>query len=62
MVLDIVASKRGQEPDFAMIELFAGECFMPLCYGGGVRTVDQAARIFDLEWRRYAYNLPRWTT
>lgn len=48
MVIDIVASKRGQEPDYAMIELFAGECFMPLCYGGGVRTVEQAARIFSL--------------
>ena len=48
MVLDIVASRRGQDPDYAMIELFAGECFMPLCYGGGVRTVEQAARIFDL--------------
>lgn len=48
MVLDIVSSKRGQEPDYAMIELFAGECFMPLCYGGGVRSVEQAARIFDL--------------
>ena len=48
MVLDIVASKHGREPDYAMIELFAGECFMPLCYGGGVSTVEQAARIFDL--------------
>lgn len=48
MVLDIVASKMGQEPDYATIELFAGECFMPLCYGGGVRTVEHAARIFDL--------------
>lgn len=48
MVLDIVASKRRQEPDYAMIELFAGECFMPLCYGGGVSTVEQAARIFEL--------------
>lgn len=48
MVLDIVASKYGREPDYAMIELFAGECFMPLCYGGGVSTVEQAARIFDL--------------
>ena len=48
MVLDIVASKRCQDPDYAMIELIAGECFMPLCYGGGVRSVEQAARIFDL--------------
>lgn len=56
MVLDIVASKRGQEPDYAMIELFAGECFMPLCYGGGVRSVDQAARIFDLGVEKISLN------
>lgn len=48
MVLDIVASKRRHEPDYFMIEQFAGECFMPLCYGGGIQTLDQAARIFDL--------------
>ena len=48
MVLDIEASKQGKEPDYALIEQFAGECFMPLCYGGGVRTVEQAQRLFAL--------------
>jgi cyclase len=48
MVLDIVASKEGMEPDYRMIGQFAGECFMPLCYGGGIRTLDQAKRVFDL--------------
>jgi len=48
MVLDIVASKEGQEPDYRMIELFAGECFMPLCYGGGIKTMEQADRIFNM--------------
>jgi cyclase len=48
MVLDIVASKRGQEPDYATLELIAGECFMPMCYGGGVESINQAARIFNL--------------
>lgn len=48
MVLDIVASKEGKEPDYRMIELFAGECFMPLCYGGGIRTLKQADRIFNM--------------
>ena len=46
MVLDIIASKEKREPDYALIEQFAGECFMPLAYGGGVRTVKQAQRIF----------------
>ncbi len=48
IVLDIAASKLGREPDYATIELIAGECFMPLCYGGGVHSVDQAAHLFDL--------------
>ncbi len=48
MVLDIGASKVGRQPDYALIEQFAGECFMPLCYGGGVRTVDDAQRLFAM--------------
>jgi cyclase len=48
MVLDILASKEGREPNYNIIERIAGECFMPLCYGGGVRTVEQARRIFSL--------------
>lgn len=47
MVLDIEATRSGRGPDFSTIELFAGECFMPLSYGGGVRTLGDAARIFD---------------
>jgi imidazole glycerol-phosphate synthase subunit HisF len=48
MVLDITASKANREPDYSLIEQFASECFMPLAYGGGVRTVDQARRLFSL--------------
>lgn len=48
MVLDITASKERREPNYALIEEFAGECFMPLTYGGGVISVEQAARIFSL--------------
>lgn len=48
MVLDILASKNRQEPDYSLIELFAGECFMPLCYGGGVKNISQAEKIFEL--------------
>jgi len=48
MVLDITASKDRREPDYALIEQFAGECFMPLAYGGGIRTVEQAQKLFAL--------------
>ena len=46
MVLDITASKAGREPDYSLIDQIAGECFMPLTYGGGVKTILQAQRIF----------------
>lgn len=48
MVLDIDATRDNREPDFKMIENLAAECRMPLCYGGGVKTVEQAQRIFEL--------------
>jgi cyclase len=48
IVLDITATRERREPDYGLIERFAGECFMPLCYGGGIRTVDQAKRLSSL--------------
>jgi len=48
MVLDIDASVNGAEPDYALIAKLAAECRMPLCYGGGITTAEQAARIIDL--------------
>ncbi|KZR84998.1 HisA/HisF-related TIM barrel protein [Synechococcus sp. MIT S9504] len=47
-IFDIVASKKEREPDYDLIEQFAAECFMPLSYGGGIRNIDQARRIFSL--------------
>ncbi len=48
MVLDTTATKDSREPDYALIEQFAGECFMPLAYGGGIQTVEQAQKLFAL--------------
>lgn len=48
MVLDIDATRNGLPPDFALIAKLAAECRMPLCYGGGVTTAEQAARIIDM--------------
>jgi len=38
--VDITASAEGRRPDFALVDDFADECFMPLTVGGGVRTTD----------------------
>ena len=48
IVLDIGATTRGDRPDYRMIEDIAAESRMPLCYGGGVKTAEQAETIVGL--------------
>ena len=48
MVLDIDATVNRVAPDFGLIAKLAAECRMPLCYGGGVTTAQQAASIVDM--------------
>jgi cyclase len=48
IVLDIDATIKGREPNFQLISKLAVESQMPLCYGGGVTSIDQAVRIVDL--------------
>jgi cyclase len=48
MVVDIDASRHGRDPDYGLIANLASECRMPLCYGGGVKSVEQFDRIIGL--------------
>lgn len=48
IVLDIDATIENREPDYKMIANLAVECRMPLCYGGGIKTVEQAQKILGL--------------
>lgn len=45
---DIDATVLNTEPDYVLIEKLANQSRMPLCYGGGVKTVEQAQKIFGL--------------
>jgi cyclase len=47
-VFDIDATRLGHAPDYGMLQNLAFESRMPLCYGGGVKTVDQVKRIIGL--------------
>lgn len=46
ILLDTRASVDGCEPRFDMVRNVASECFMPLCYGGGITRVQQMERLF----------------
>lgn len=62
MVLDIDASQFGNEPDYQLIADLASECRMPLCYGGGVKTVEHVDRIIGLGVEKVAISSAAITT
>jgi cyclase len=45
IILDIDASREGREPNYELIAEMAGEAFMPVAYGGGIRNVEQIRRL-----------------
>lgn len=47
-VLDIGASRYDTGPDRQLIARMAAECFMPLCYGGGISKLEDARMLFQL--------------
>lgn len=47
-VLDITATRESREPNLALLAEMANECFMPLAYGGGIRSFEQAEALFKI--------------
>ena len=45
---DIDATVNNQEPNYVLIEKLANQSRMPLCYGGGIKKLEQALKIFSL--------------
>lgn len=45
IILDIDASREGREPDYDLVAEIAGECFMPVAFGGGIRTLDHVRKL-----------------
>lgn len=43
--LDITATIEKREPDYKFLTDVASQCFMPLCYGGGVKNLNQIEKI-----------------
>jgi len=40
IILDIKATVKKKRPNIELIKKIASECFMPLCYGGGITTLQ----------------------
>ena len=60
--LDIRASKNNYHPNLELLQEIANEAFMPMSYGGGIKTLEQAKSIFSIGFEKiiintsYSYN------
>jgi len=54
--LDISASVENRPPPFKLIGEIASECFMPLSYGGGVRSLEDIRELFRTGVEKVAIN------
>lgn len=62
IVLDIDASREGFGPRIKEIVELAGECFMPMCYGGGITDLEQIKRLLSEGIEKVSLNTAVHTT
>jgi cyclase len=48
ILLDIDATPEARQPNFDLVREIVSEAFMPVAYGGGIRTVEDARRMLSL--------------
>lgn len=56
MLLDVSVSRSGSSPDFDLIGHIAGEAFMPMGYGGGVRTLEDIKKVLWTGFEKIVFN------
>lgn len=56
VLLDYRASKENTAIDFNKIGEIAGEAFMPMAYGGGIKNFADAKKVFDAGYEKIALN------
>lgn len=56
VVLDITATIEGKDPNFKLLEELASEAFMPVAYGGGVRTINHIQTLLGLGLEKVVIN------
>lgn len=56
LFLDITASRENRAPNLRVLADIADECFMPLGYGGGIQSLEQAKAVFDIGFEKISIN------
>ncbi len=55
-ILDITATAEGRSPNFDYLQDIASEAYMPLAYGGGVRTLEDIRKVFSIGFEKVIIN------
>ncbi len=56
VILDISATTENKGIQFDLISRIAAEAFMPLCYGGGIKSIEDMRTIFNLGYEKVSLN------
>lgn len=59
--LDITASTENRGPNFDYLKDIASECFIPLCYGGGISTSDEIRKLLRIGIEKVSLNSVNFT-
>lgn len=61
VLLDITAGINGTDPNYSEIEEIVSEAFMPIGYGGGIRSLNQIEKLFKLGIEKVILNTVAFT-
>lgn len=56
ILLDYNATVDKRGIDYKKIEEISGEAFMPMAYGGGIKSLDDAKKVFDCGFEKIVIN------
>ena len=56
IILDIEASKKKVPPNFSLLKHIAEESFVPLSFGGNIRTISEAEEILKIGFEKIILN------
>jgi imidazole glycerol-phosphate synthase subunit HisF len=56
ILLDILATPENRKPQFDYLHQVVSECFMPVCYGGGVNNLEDMRTLFKLGIEKISLN------
>ena len=62
IILDISSTKDNSEIDWDLINHVARECRMPLCYGGGVSSINQVEKLISIGVEKVAIGYSSFAT